>query len=111
MADRTMKKGDTWPPLWVTLRYTNDLGSVVPYDLTVASRVSLVMKCTPTIFAATMVIASALGGRCNYPWVAGDTDGVGDWQTEFEILWSSGKEETAPNSGTRTLTIEEDLRP
>lgn len=109
-SDRTMKKGDTWPPLRSGLTETNLLGSVVAMDLTAASRVEFVMRQGATVFAATMAISSALGGRVQYQWANGDTDIIGDWACEFEVYWSSGFMETVPNTGTRTLSIEEDSR-
>ena len=105
MADRTMKKGDTYPPLRATLTADG-----VALDLTAATGVDAVIVGPSTTLTATCTVLSpATAGRVEYEWQAGDTDEVGSHQIEFVVTWSATEEETVPNTGTRELVIEEDL--
>jgi hypothetical protein len=115
VADRTLKQGDNWIPLYATLQAATTLNGTPTYlDLTTASQVTLVMKSGAILISGSMAIASALGGRVRYDWGtagAADTASIGTYDVEFEIVWNNGKTETVPNTGTRQLIIEDDLRP
>ena len=105
MADRTLKKGDTWPPLRATLTVDGE-----PLDLTTADSVTMIAVGPENTLTATLtVLEPATAGRVEHEWEAGETDEVGTHTVEFKVIWSTGVEETVPNTGMRTFAIEEDL--
>jgi len=95
MADFTIKQGDTRPGMTAQLK---DAGEVI--DLTAATSVTL--KMAPDaggslIVNSPCVFVDRPVGKVMYEWVAGDTDDVGLFDIEFEIIWSDGGIETVPN--------------
>jgi BppU N-terminal domain len=92
--DRTIKRGDTWPPLAAEL-----VDQDGPIDLTTASTVKMLLK-SDTISIKTGPVTideDPKTGRVLYEWETGDTDNVGLYNGEFEITWESGKVETVPD--------------
>ena len=106
MADYTIKRGDTYPPLTVTL---SDLNG--PINLTAASAVHLEMKSTVGTLIASLgcVIASPAGGVIQRNWGTTETSMVDTWSMEWEILWAAGGIQTVPNDGIRQLLVEQDI--
>jgi hypothetical protein len=110
MADLTLKRFDTYPPLAVTLSDASG-----PIDLTLASAVHMEMQNvakTTLIASLAMTIASAPGGYCKRNWTAGGTNETSmadTWSTEWEILWQNGGVQTVPNDGQKSIAIIADL--
>jgi hypothetical protein len=107
LADWTIKKGDTWPPLPFTL--TDGSG---PVDLSTATAVKLIAKSQQFVITGACVKDAdqvANKGEGTYTWVAGDTANPGIYDVEFEVTWGTGKIETFPNSGYKSLEITTDL--
>jgi len=92
-----MKVGDTFPPIQVTITYSD--GST-PVNLTGGS-VRFLMQTLDgvTSIAQTATIVSASDGIVKYDWVAGDTDTEGEYHAEFEATLSTGKIVSAPTNG------------
>src|SRR4051794_18539869 len=102
MADLTVKRGDTWPP--VKGRAADDDGAL---DLASAASITFLMKKTALLVTGTVDVIDppdAEGNNWSYTWTAGDTDVIGDYQVELEITWAVGHTETVPNSGYSTIT-------
>lgn len=107
---RTMKAGDTWPPL--RGEASDESGS--PVDLSAALSLEVVMTSPAhTISGAAAAlqppIADADGvhqWNWQYNWVAGDTANAGEYAVELKVTWATGELETFPNSGSETLVIE-----
>jgi hypothetical protein len=114
MADVTIKRNDTWPPLKAVL--ADDAG---PINLAAAASVTLKMRSsTVLVSAGSAVITNAAGGEVTYYWkaasvgppaVPADTGFVGIYNVEWEITWSAGGVQTVPNSGYSTVEIVADL--
>ncbi len=106
MADLTLKRFDTYPPISVTL--SDQSG---PIDLTSASAVHMEMRSTQGTVIASLgcVIASAPGGFVQHTWIAAETSMADTWSTEWEILWQSGGVQTVPNDGVKSISIVPDI--
>lgn len=103
MGILTMKKDDLEPKFIATLRNADG----TPVDLTNATSVSLIVKQQggAKYFKSTGTILDAINGVVSYTWASGDTDTVGTFQMEFEVIWPTGRPETFPNSGYDTLIV------
>lgn len=49
-------------------------------------------------------------GIVQYDWEEGDTDTAGDYDAEFEVVFSGGERETFPNRRDISVKIEEDIQ-
>lgn len=105
MGAFTLKVGDRLPVLAVTLLGPD--GN--PVDLTTATGVTFRMTAEgaaePTVAAGACTIASATGGRVEYAWAAVDVDTAGNYNGEFVVAWTGGKQQTVPNEGTFRIRI------
>jgi len=102
----TLKQNDLMPVLIATV--TDENGVVV--DLTNASTVSFSMKNQYTgvvkVTSAATFIVPRSSGQVQYSWISGDTDTVGDYLAEFNIVWLSGnKPQTAPQKTNLYISI------
>lgn len=105
MADLTMKRNDTYPPLTVALSDASG-----PINLTAASAVHMEMKGAATLIASlACVIASPAGGVVQHNWSGSETNVADTWTLEWEILWAAGGVQTVPNDGQKSLAIVPDL--
>jgi hypothetical protein len=106
LADLTLKRGDTYPPLSVTL---SDASGAI--NLTNASAVHMEMKAAAGTLIASLgcTIASAPGGFIQHAWAASETAMVDTWSLEWEILWQTGGIQTVPNDGVKSLAIIADI--
>lgn len=106
MADLTIKRFDTWPPVTIALSDVN--GAI---NLTTASAVHMEMKSGVGTIIPSLgcPIASALGGVVQHTWVASETSMVDTWQAEWEILWANGGVQTVPNTGQLSIAIIPDI--
>lgn len=103
MGTLTLKKDDLEPKYIATLR--NADGS--PVDLTNATSVSLVVKQQggAKYFKASGTFEDRINGVVSYTWASGNTDTIGTFQMEWEIIWPTNRPETFPNSGYDTLVV------
>jgi hypothetical protein len=109
---RTMKNGDTWPPL--RGEAADETGQ--PVDLSGA--VSLTMFAvsdTHTITGPASALWPAVpdaDGQHQWNWqydfVAGDTVVSATYKVRLVVEWAVGETQTFPNTGHETLTIEDD---
>ncbi len=104
MADFTIKRGDRRPILEATL--SDESG---PINLTSAVSVTLLLKSGLTTVSGVCAIVSAAAGTVSYTWGATDTLIVGEYDAEFEILWSTGIVETVPNDSYFSVSFVQDL--
>lgn len=115
MADEpTIKAGDTWPPL---RGRAADAGGALP--LASAESIKVLIRkrgaTVPTVAAAAVVIdpPDSEGFNWRYNWQAGDTDEVGRYNVELEILWDSSttppQVQTVPRRGYEPFRIADDL--
>jgi hypothetical protein len=106
MADRTIKAGDTYPPIVGTL--TTGGG---PIDLTAAVEVRMWMKSeTLAINTDPCDIDDAENGVVSYLPSPTETAEPGTYQLEWQIDWGDDLEErpriqTVPNDGYEELVI------
>jgi len=54
-------------------------------------------------------IVDGAAGQVKYSWSAGDTDTVGGFDAEFEIIYSDSSVETFPNNGFITVVVLDDI--
>ena len=101
----TMKRGDTAPPLSVTL---TDNGT--PVDLTTATtiRVRAAMNGTPVF---THTVTGTNQGVITMPWQATDTAIPGMLEIECEVTWpgTTAPVQTFPADGRLRVNIEPDI--
>jgi hypothetical protein len=102
----TMKKGDLFPPLVVTLAHEGE----EPLDLSTAT-VRFVMKARrgPVKVDRALVPAAISGADVTVDWVAGDTDTAGIYRAEVEVTFTGGMSATFPNGEYLLVEIVDDL--
>jgi hypothetical protein len=104
MPDRTIKAGDTFPPITLTL--SDEAG---PINLTTAVEVTLRAKSSTHAITGTCSIVTAASGVVAYSPTTEETANPGTYEMECLIDWgeSSGKDryQTAPSDRTEQLVI------
>lgn len=116
MSDRFyIKRNDGRPDLIAELLNPNG----TPIDLTLATSVTFKMygplaSRAPTLRINKLVtILSAANGQIKHVWdpasPALETSVEGEFEGEFEILWSDGNKQTVPNGGYVAIIVTEDL--
>jgi hypothetical protein len=85
-----------------------------PINLTAATSIKFLMReagttGTPKVNVVMTVVGAASAGRVQHNWGASDTDTVGAFDVEFEILWADGTLETVPNDGYLSVVVVDDL--
>ena len=102
MPDFAIKAFDRLPSIQATLSA----------DLTTATSVDFIMRPkaggTAKINAAAVVVDAA-EGVVRYDWAALDTDTPGEYQAEWEVTWSGGKQQTFPTTTYHTIDVLADL--
>ena len=110
MTDFHIKRGDTLPPLQMTL---SDSEGVI--DLTNVTTVKLLARAPSGVIVEREfdVDSPATGGNITYEFVAEDweADGFvpGFWTTEVELTYADGSILTIPTIGQKTMQVEGDL--
>lgn len=104
-----MKQYDLLPVLRLEL-----LDGTTPVDLTLASEVRLFLKnrVAGLKVDAVMTKLTQTGdtlGQVEYEWQDGDTDSLGTFQMEVQVLWPGSLPQTFPPKGYNTLIINRDL--
>lgn len=109
----TIKKGDTGPPLQVTLRGADG----VAVNITGNSGVTFRMKERQHIdndavarkVDAAGTVVDAAGGIVKYVWTAPDTDTVAEYVGEFVVVLSDATIRTFPSPEFITVRVVGDL--
>lgn len=110
MADRTIKRGDTGPPLNATLSDAN--GAI---NLTTATQVKILFASIDAdpvdTFSGVCTIVDAALGKVRYTWAIDgtDTNVAATYHVEFEITWGDGTKWTVPNDTYKSVEIKADL--
>jgi hypothetical protein len=110
MADRTMQKGDTWPPLKGEAKDETgvlDLSGAAALELTVKSAGYLLTATPVAIWPAEADADGIHHWNWEYDFQEGDTDETGDYKVQLKVTWEPGHIERFPNSGAPVLTIED----
>lgn len=87
----------------------------VPVDLTLATEARLLLsnRNTGLKVDAVMEVADQSDpdnhGLCTYQWVTGDTDTLGTYSGEIQVLWPGQAPQTFPAKGYFTVIIGKDL--
>lgn len=108
--DFTIKQNDTLPDLHVQL---TDSGGY-PFDLRHTAGVVMRMVKRGAQYAKIgrfVEVVDDVGGRVKHVWLAGDTDEVGVFRTEFEATDSLGRVRTYPDDGYLLIEVIDDLTP
>lgn len=103
MGTLQMKKDDLEPKYIASLRNADG----TPVDLSNATSVSLIVKQQGGAknFKAAGNFVDRINGVVSYTWATSNTDTVGTFQMEWEVVWPSSRPETFPNVGYDTLII------
>ncbi len=111
MADFTIKRGDSWPPIVATL--SDAVGQI---NLTTAASVNLLFKTTTgsIAYTKTCTITTPSAGVVTYVWTAADASSgplseVNTFNIEWEITWADASKTTVPNEGYKSLSVVPDL--
>jgi hypothetical protein len=104
-----MKQYDLLPVLRLTLLDGSD-----PVDLTLASEVRLLMKSRAAGLKVDSVMTKLAQendtlGQVEYEWQEGDTDTLGSYQGEVQVLWPGQLPQTFPAKGYFKININRDL--
>jgi hypothetical protein len=108
-----IKQHDLRPRYRVKLTQTDPSNptATIPVDLTDATSVRFLMSTASGTTAkvdAPAAFVDRTGGIVEYAWQAGDTDTVGDYSIEFEVMWGT-EPQTFPSNGYFTARINADL--
>lgn len=105
MGTLSLKKDDLEPKFIATLRNADG----TPVDLTNATSVSLIVKQQggTKYFKASGSFVDKANGVVSYTWASGNTDTVGTFQMEWEVLWPGlpARPETFPSTGYDMLVV------
>jgi hypothetical protein len=109
MADFDIKQYDLLPDLVLTVA---DDGT--PVDLSAASSAKLIVSNRSGILIESAVSIEDQEeednlGKVRYVWQSGDTDTIGTYNMEVEIMWAGQRPETFPAKGYKKLSINRDL--
>lgn len=103
----TWKQHDLEPPCQATLRNSDGTG----IDLSTATAVYFLMRPVSggTTVREECTIVSATAGTVSHTWASPQTDTVGSYYQEFEIMWPSSRPQTVPNADWNLIVIVDDL--
>lgn len=110
-ANWIMKKNDLLPVLTVTLE---DANGAIDLSGATSAKFKMILKDdlggTPKIDATAAIDPDQVTnkGKVTYTWVSGDTDTVGTFLGEFEVLYGA-KPLTFPNSSYYVVAIVDDV--
>lgn len=106
MADFTIKRNDTAPPIVITLKDAN--GAV---DVSTAKAIHLFMK-SDTLLVKTGPmdkVTDGKDGKVEYQWAVGDLKVAGSYRGEVEVTRADDTVQTFPNDGYFEILVAEDL--
>ena len=110
-----IKQNDTLPVLPFTIFQPD---GVTPQDLTEVTTINIVVRvkggtnASPVIFKKPCVKETQSGGtigKGHFKFVAADTANPGNFEYEFELVWSDGDIQTVPVEGYLDLVIIDDI--
>ncbi len=107
-----IKQHDLEPPLRVTL-----LDGTEAVDLSAVSEVRFLMKSRSTGLKVddVMTVEDQSNpdnwGKVSYTWQSGDTDTVGTFTGEIQVMWIGSRPQTFPANKYFTIDIQKDLGP
>jgi hypothetical protein len=108
-----IKRGDTGPAIEFTLRDQN--GNRV--DISGYQDINFYMRDVEEGLLAVennvsggVGVADAERGNVYYEWESGDTDEIGNYHAELEVIYNDGTRETFPNKGFIDIEVTEDLK-
>lgn len=109
MADFDIKQYDLLPDLILTVADDD-----VPVNLSAASSAKLIVSNRSGILIEAAVEIEDqddedLVGKVRYIWQPGDTDTVGTYNMEVEVMWAGERPETFPAKGYLKLSVNRDL--
>lgn len=107
-ATFTIKQNDRLPSIQATCVDAD--GN--PVDLTGNTGAEFHMKAVDGGVAkvdAAAVVVNEVTGVLRYDWAEGDTDTVGEFLAEFEVIFPDDKSQTFPNFENILITIVDDL--
>lgn len=111
----TIKQNDTKPYFSVALKQDYGEDSEAAINLSTADHVNFIMRYItdtdiegPKVKAACVVDDVNLG-IVTYRWDSDDTDTIGIFNVEFEIVWNDGRIQTVPNNVYGQLEVVDDL--
>jgi hypothetical protein len=108
VADFSIKRGDTAPPLVAVLR--SEGGTAL--DLSDVTSVAFKMRPATGVGSAvtgSAAVVDALAGKVAYSWRSGDTAVIDLYWAEFEIRWNSGEVQTVPSDEYIEVRVLADL--
>lgn len=100
----TVKRGDTAPPLTLTL---TDDGA--PVDLSTATRIRVIGVAGGTAVIDDPGLTGSDVGVVVRPWLPAETATVREYQFEVEVTWSDTTIRTFPADGALTVRVVPDL--
>lgn len=110
----TIKQGDRRPYFVVALKDDFGEATQAAVNLTTATSAVFNMRLraapqTVVVSRGSASITNAALGEVTYAWGTLDTNTVGNYDAEVEIVWSDGKAETFPSDSYWAITIVDDL--
>jgi hypothetical protein len=96
-----MKQGDTAPAF---RGQCTDNG--IPVPLTGATAKVYIRKPSGAVInGAGTVVEAGVNGWVNRPWVIGDTDEIGEYEIEVEVIFTDGTKQTFPPDDFEQLVV------
>jgi hypothetical protein len=109
-----IKRNDTLPALQICLIDRGCLGGKESYSLSGVTGVTFTMvsDCGEyKIFGKDAEVVSYSAGTIQYNWDAEDTNEAGNFQGEFQLLFSDGNKMSVPQTGNIPILINKDINP
>jgi hypothetical protein len=112
-----IKQNDTRPLFVVALKDDYGEESESAVNLTTAGSAFFNMRAANggevKVTRGSAAITNAAGGEVTYSWGTANTDTVGAYEAEVEIIWNDGKSETVPNGPAAgsywDITVSDDI--
>lgn len=92
----TLKQGDTFPPVDITVLNPDGLPLSLPTGTLVRFHMGTLR--TGAAFLGVGEVLDAAAGRISYQWQPGDTDTPGGFLAEFQLTLPDGRVLTVPNN-------------
>ena len=109
----TLKQGDRRPYFVVALKDNFGEDDEAAVNLTTATSAVFNMRTQAgtalKVNRGSCSITSAAAGEVTYQWGTLDTNTVGTYDAEIEVIWTDGKAETFPNGDYWEVEIVDDL--
>ena len=109
-----IKRNDTLPALQVSIAAKGNLGQKIGFDLSDVKTATFTMvdNCSNAkVYDQMAQIICSSGGTIQYNWQEGDTDTIGLYTAEFELIFYSGGRLSIPTQGGIKIEILKDIDP